>query len=191
LLAPHPLRFRYLACPNQEFDSKGFDYNIGHTMVHELRKVGQFVIIDTGFGMSEPTVAAADNSDLIFLITSRDVARLLATQRFIKFLKERECPTQKIKVLVNEAEVGGEIPEAEIESLLEHPVTAYLPSNAGPVAYSINSGVPIVVSQPEQPISVVLSKLAEYTLNRWQPKAESGQAAKPKSLAAKLSQRLR
>ena len=77
---------------------------------------------------------------------------------------------QKLKVLVNEAEIGAEISESEIESLLEHPVAAYLPCNAGPVTFSINSGAPIVISEPHHPISVVLNKLAELSFYRWQDK---------------------
>lgn len=195
LLAQHPLGFRYLACPNQDFDFKSFDYNLGVAMVHALRSLAQYVVIDTGIAMSEPTIAAADNSDIIFLLTSRDVTRLLSAQRFLKYLKEREIQAQKLKVFVNQAEIGVEISENEIETLLEHPVSAYLPCNAGPVAYSINSGVPIVVSEPQHPISVVLNKIAELTFNHWQEKApEEGEQKSsgklPSKKGSKISQKL-
>jgi Flp pilus assembly CpaE family ATPase len=74
---------------------------------------------------------------------------------------------KKLKVLLNQAEMGSEISESEIESLLEHPVAAYLPCNAGPVTFSINTGAPIVSTEPNQPISVVLDKLAELCFCRW------------------------
>jgi hypothetical protein len=70
-----------------------------------------------------------------------------------------------------------------------------LPCNAGPVAYSINSGVPIVVSESHHPISVVLNKLSELTFNRWQDKGDKNTEGptsnrKTKGLGAKLSQKL-
>jgi Flp pilus assembly CpaE family ATPase len=180
-LALHPrLRFRYLASPNQEFDPSGFDYNVGAAIMAATRTLSQYIVVDTGIAMAGPTIAAVDTSDIIFLITSRDVARLLSAKSLIKFLKnDRQVTNQKLKVLVNEAEIGAEISESEIESLLEHPVAAYLPCNAGPITFSINSGAPIVVAEPHHPISVVLNKLAELSFYRWQEKpVDDGKGAK-------------
>jgi Flp pilus assembly CpaE family ATPase len=180
-LAMHPrLRFRYLASPNQEFDSSSFDYNVGAAIMAATRTLSQYIVVDTGIAMAGPTIAAIDASDIIFLITSRDVARLLSAKSLIKFLKnDRQVTNQKLKVLVNEAEIGAEISESEIESLLEHPVAAYLPCNAGPITFSINSGAPIVVAEPHHPISVVLNKLAELSFYRWQEKpADEGKGKK-------------
>jgi pilus assembly protein CpaE len=180
-LAVHPrLRFRYLASPNQEFDASSFDYNVGAAIMAATRTLSQYIVVDTGIAMAGPTIAAIDSSDIIFLVTSRDVARLLSAKSLIKFLKnDRQVTNQKLKVLVNEAEIGAEISESEIESLLEHPVAAYLPCNAGPITFSINSGAPIVVAEPHHPISVVLNKLAELSFYRWQEKpADDGKGKK-------------
>jgi len=192
-LAQHPrLKFRYLASPNQEFDASGFDYNVGAAIMAATRTLSQYVVVDTGIAMAGPTIAAIDASDIIFLITSRDVARLLSAKNMIKFLKnDRQVTNQKLKILVNEAEIGAEISESEIESLLEHPVAAYLPCNAGPVTFSINSGAPIVIAEPHHPISVVLNKLAELSFYRWQEKpADDSKNTKKGLLGAKTSQRL-
>ncbi len=130
--APSRLRFRYLASPNQDFDATAFDYNVGAAIMEATKTLSQYIVVDTGLAMAGATIAAADASDIIFLVTSRDVARLLSTKNMIKFLKnDRQVTNQKLKVLVNEAEIGAEISESEIESLLEHPVAAYLPCNAG------------------------------------------------------------
>jgi Flp pilus assembly CpaE family ATPase len=195
-LAPHPrLRFRYLASPNQDFDSSGFDYNVGAAIMTATRTLSQYIVVDTGIAMAGPTIAAIDSSDIIFLVTSRDVARLLSAKSLIKFLKnDRQVTNQKLKVLVNEAEIGAEISESEIESLLEHPVAAYLPCNAGPITFSINSGAPIVVAEPHHPISVVLNKLAELSFYRWQEKPTDDKGLKkgapPNKLASKMTMKL-
>ena len=192
-LAPHPrLKFRYLASPNQEFDASGFDYNVGTAIMQATRTLSQYIVVDTGLVMSGATIAAVDASDIIFLVTSRDVARLLSAKNLVKFLKnDRQITNQKLKVLVNEAEIGAEISENEIESLLEHPVAAYLPCNAGPITFSINSGAPIVIAEPHHPISVVLNKLAELSYYRWQEKPpEEAKMTKRGLLGAKSSQKL-
>jgi Flp pilus assembly CpaE family ATPase len=192
-LAPHPrLKFRYLASPNQDFDGSGFDYNVGTAIMQATRTLSQYIVVDTGLAMAGPTIAAVDASDIVFLITSRDVARLLSAKNYIKFLKnDRQVTNQKLKVLVNEAEIGAEISENEIESLLEHPVAAYLPCNAGPITFSINSGAPIVIAEPHHPISVVLNKLAELSFYRWQEKpSDDGKTTKKGLIGSKTSQKL-
>jgi pilus assembly protein CpaE len=188
-LAQHPrMRFRYLASPNQEFDASGFDYNVGAAIMAATRTLSQYIVVDTGGGLAGPTVAAIDSSDIIFLVTTRDVARLLSAKSLIKYLKnDRQVTNQKLKVLVNEAEIGAEISENEIESLLEHPVAAYLPCNAGPITFSINSGAPIVVAEPHHPISVVLNKLAELSFYRWQEKPAEDKNGKKGNLSKTMA----
>ncbi len=194
--AKHPqLGFQYMACPNQEFDSSGFDYNVGDALVKASREVCQYTVIDTGAAMAGPTIAAIDNSDIVFFVSTRDVARLLASKNYIKYIKQdRQLNSQKLKVLLNQAEIGAEISESEIESLLEHPVAAYLPCNAGPVTFSINTGAPIVTAEPHQPISAVLDKLAELCFCRWDEsnKNKDKEKAKKGGLlgSARFSQRL-
>lgn len=188
LLSTHKLGFRYLASPNEDFDPKGFDYNITSTIIQTMRSIASHIVVDTGLCYSEPTIAAADVSDLVFVVTTRDVTRLLSAQRFLKLLKEREIAASKIKVIVNQAEVGVEISENEIETTLEHPVSAYIPSNPASVTYSINRGEPLVISEPAEPISQIISRIAQLCFNRWQTDRGSDQErAKTKNIFKKTS----
>lgn len=167
LLADHPLGLRFLASPSQEFDIAELTKPLARDVAANLRQISEYVVIDTGRPDAPATEAALTECDLAFVLTTRDVVRLLATQRFIKKLADWDVAPDRIKVLVNSAEVGAEISDGEIESILEHPVAAYLPSNPEPATYSINSGKPLTISDPKQPLAVVLTKLAELTFNRW------------------------
>ncbi|MCC6353313.1 MAG: response regulator [Verrucomicrobiae bacterium] len=186
LMAEHPLGLRFLASPSQEFDIAELTKPLARDVAANLRQISEYVVIDTGRPDAPATEAALAECDMAFVLTTRDVVRLLATQRFIKRLGEWDVPPDRIKVLVNSAEVGAEISDGEIESILEHPVAAYLPSNPEPATYSINSGKPLTISDPKQPLAVVLTKLAELTFNRWSDekhkapeKKTSGRIAKP------------
>ncbi len=174
LMADHPLGLRFLASPSQEFDIAELTKPIARDVASNLRQISEYVVIDTGRPDVPATEAALNECDLAFILTSRDVVRLLATQRFIKKLAEWDVAAERIKVLVNSAEVGAEISDGEIESILEHPVAAYLPSNPEQATYSINSGKPITISDPKQPLAVVLTKLAELTFNRWSDEKKKG-----------------
>ena len=173
LLAQHPAGFRYLASPPHDFDPMELNTLLAHDIIKTARQLADFIIIDTGEPNLPATQAAVQESSLIFLVTTRDVVRLLSTQRYLQLMREWEVDLSKVKILVNQSEVGSEISDSEVESILEHPVSAYLPSNPGPAAYSVNSGKAIVTNNPKQPLAVVLNKLAELTSSHWQSKTQS------------------
>ncbi|MEM9445932.1 MAG: P-loop NTPase [Verrucomicrobiota bacterium] len=167
LVADHPLGFKFLACPNQDFDFYACDYEVGTNILQTCRGLTEYLVVDTGVYDLPSTASAIDESDVIFLVTTRDLSRLLSLQRLIKSFKERDIVPQKLKVVVNNAEVGTEITEPEIESVLEHPVTAYLPSNPLQTTFSINSGKPLAQTKPDLPFIAVINKLGEYTYGHW------------------------
>ncbi|MFZ5806861.1 MAG: response regulator [Verrucomicrobiota bacterium] len=168
LISDHPLGFKFLACPNRDFDFYGFDYERARGLLKISRSVSDCIVVDTGAYDIPSTLAAIDESDLTFLVTTRDLARLLAMQRYIKFLKERDIVQQKLKVIINNAEVGTEISETEVEDVLEHEVTAYLPSNPLQTTFSINSGKPLSQTQNDSPLCKVIHRLGELCIQRWQ-----------------------
>jgi pilus assembly protein CpaE len=167
LVADHPLGFQFLACPNQDFDYFSIDYETGKNILGMTRGISEFQVVDTGTHDLPSTHAALDEANVVFLLTTRDLARLMAMQRLIKLCLSRDNPPEKLKVIVNNAEIGTEISEQEIEGVLEHPVTAYLPSNPDQITFSINSGKPLGQSKPDLPYIGVIEKLAEYSAARW------------------------
>lgn len=167
LLANHPGGFRYLASPPQGLEAAEFTKPLARDILLHARQLADYILVDTNEPNHPVTQPALLESNLIFLITTRDIVRLLATQRFLVTLKDWGVDTSKVKILVNQAEIGSEISDSEIESILEHSVAAYLPSNPGPATFSINSGKALCVHDAKQPLAVVLNKLAELTWARW------------------------
>lgn len=167
LTSSHPLGFSYLACPNDDFDFYSFDYDSATSLIQAARSLNPFVIIDTGVYDLPPTNAAVENSDLVYFVTNRDLSRLMSLQKLIKSYARRDVQVEKFKVIVNMAEWGTEITEEEIEEVIEHPVTAYLPSIPVESTYSINSGKPLAQSSSDFPIINVMHKLAQYTISHW------------------------
>ncbi len=171
LLTIHPGGFRYLPSPPQEFDSAEFTRPLARELLQYCRQLADYIIVDTNEPHFSVTQPALMESDLILLVTTRDVIRLLSSQRYLQLMKEWDIDLAKVKILVNFAEVGVEIADSEIESILEHPVAAYLPSNPESATYSINSGKAICIHDPKQPLAVVLTKIAELCWARWETTA--------------------
>jgi pilus assembly protein CpaE len=167
LFAEHKLGFSFLACPNDDFDFYGFDAEQSRHLLVEARQLSDNIIVDTGAYDLPPTYSAIETADVVYMVTTRDLARLMSLQRWMKSLSARGVSTENFKVIINNAEVGTEISEAEIEEVLSHPVTAYLPSCPSETTYSINSGKPFLETRKDHPFTSVIDKLAEYTIQRW------------------------
>lgn len=167
LMGTHQLGFDFLACPNDEFDFYGFDGESAKHLLQESRQLKEYVVVDTGAYDLPPTNAAIESADVVFMVTTRDLARLMALQRWIKGLTERGADPDKFKVIVNNAEVGSEISENEIEEVLGHPITAYLPSCPAEATFSVNSGKPMLQVKGDHPFCSVIDKLAEYSIQKW------------------------
>jgi len=167
IISEHPLGFDYLACPNDEFDFYSFDYEHSGSLLNAARSLKPYVVVDTGVYDLPPTNAAVDQADLVYFLTNRDLGRLMSLQKLLKSYMDRDQPSDKFKVIVNMAEWGTEITEEEIEEVIEHPVTAYLPSIPIEATYSINSGKPLAQANADLPIVNVMQKLAEYTIRKW------------------------
>lgn len=168
LTKDHPLGFKYLACPNQDFDFYNFSYEQARALLQASRGVAEFTVVDTGAYDLPCTFAAIDEADLVFLVTTRDLAHLQAMQRYIKVLQERDIVAQKLKVIVNNAESGTELSESEVEDFLEHEVSVYLPSNPLQTTLSINEGKLLTTTKPELPLCKIINHLGELCLQRWQ-----------------------
>lgn len=167
LFAQHKNGFEFLACPNDDFDFWGFTDEQAKHLINEARKFSEFIIIDTGAYDIQPTNAAVVEADLVYMIVTRDLTRLMAAQRWMKALVARGVSAEKFKVIINNAEVGTELSEGEIEEILSYPITAYLPSCPEEAAYSINSGKAFLEVRKEHPYAAVLNKLAEFSIQRW------------------------
>ena len=167
ILPVHPCGLRYLATPAESFNPVELTRPVVRNIVRQMRRVSEVVVIDTGEGDAVATQAALLEADTVLLVTSRDMIRLSATRRYLKQLAEWEISPASVKVVVNEAQIGLEISDSQIESILEHPVAAYLPADAEAAAYSINTGKPLVQGESLSALASSLNKLAPLVVQEW------------------------
>jgi pilus assembly protein CpaE len=120
----------------------------------EIRKIVQFlkhhydyVIVDTPKSFSPTTLAAFDQSDLVFLIVALDLPSLRNVQRGLPLLK-RVLPRglDQTRLIVNRFQPDEEIGLKEVEQTLGLKVFWTLSNDYEAVMRSINAGKPIVLN---------------------------------------------
>jgi len=120
----------------------------------EIRKIIQFlkhhyeyVIVDTPKSFAPTTLAAFDQSDLVFLIVALDLPSLRNVQRGLPLLK-RVLPRglDQTRLVVNRFQPDEEIGLKEVEQTLGLKVFWTLSNDYDAVIHSINAGKPIVLN---------------------------------------------
>lgn len=124
------------------------------TSADEIRKIIQFlkhhydyVVVDTPKSFSPTTLAAFDQSDLVFLMVALDLPSLRNVQRGLPLLK-RVLPRglDQTRLVINRYQPDEEIGLKEVEQTLGLKVFWTLSNDYEAVMRSINAGKPIVLN---------------------------------------------
>jgi pilus assembly protein CpaE len=162
VMSKHPTGVSVLAAPlTGTFDGSTLSRYMVQSILEALREHYEYIIVDTGYANLESTLAAMDYSDLILVVVGMDLPRLRDGKLYLKNLLAANYPKEKIRVIVNRTTNSNEISSAEVETILEFPVTAQIPSDDALVGSSVNLGQPFVNSSPNKPVTKALLGLAE------------------------------
>ncbi len=165
VITKHSSGVSVIAAPmTGQFDGTTLSRYIVQSILDSLRDHYECTIVDTGYANLESTLAAMDAADTILVVVGTDLPRLRDGKHYLKNLLAANYPKEKLRVVVNRTSGGKEISPAEIETILEFPVTARIPNDDSLVGSSVNLGQPFVASNPSKPSSKTLFALAEAIL---------------------------
>ncbi len=141
------------------------------SVIEQLQKHYDYVIIDTPPSLVETVLVSLENSHEIFLITSMDLPTLKNGKLAIETLQLLGLK-DKIKIILNrDTEMEGMKVET-VEKILALKVDAKIPSDYKAVVQSFNNGTPFVSSSPKLPVSKGIINLANDMVNGPENKEE-------------------
>ena len=156
-----------------------------------LRQQYDYVIVDTSKSFQPPTIAAFEQSDHIFLVTTADLPSLRNIKRCMPVL-ERLIPDSgdRIRLIVNRYQEDDLINRADIERTLGLPVYWTIANDYEAVMRSINSGKPIVTDAGSAYAHDVKALGAELAgLAREPARAATGPIARGRAIREKFSRK--
>ena len=131
----------------------------------------RYVIIDTGSGLDEPTLAVLQLCTDIILLTSTDVPSVRATRKEVEMLDLLGLDTQERHFVVNRADARVGLPVSEVEATVGRTADVTIPSSRA-VPISVNHGTPVVVSERRSPVGDAMGRLvARFVPNAPAPEA--------------------
>src|SRR5690606_5746811 len=87
-------------------------------------------------------------------------------KRLLSVLSGLGYSGEKLHVIVNRAEKGGEIGSADVRQALGRPVDLEVPNSFAAVAHSVNRGVPIREHAPRDAVTRALASFADQLAPR-------------------------
>jgi pilus assembly protein CpaE len=137
-----------------------------------------YVVVDTAPSFDDHVLQAIDETDDLLLVTTLDVPTLKNVKIAVETLDLLNFPKAQRRLVLNRADDKVGLTAEKVESTLEMPLAATVPSSAQ-VASSTNAGEPIVAAHPRHVVSRALSGLAESLQSAAPAPDKSSEALSP------------
>jgi len=144
------------------------DLNVGrgirpddlYNVIKAVSRTYDVIVIDAGSFLNDNTVTLMDASDRVLLVTTPDLAALHDASRFIQLTHTLGFPPEKVLTVLNRAGMQGGVKIREIASALHQLLFAQISEGNARVVYSLNRGVPLLLSSPHNRMGKDISDLA-------------------------------
>lgn len=134
-------------------------------VLKQLKKMYQFIIIDTAPAFDDKTLAAMDFSDLVLVVSVPDLTTTKNVKLSLETLETLGYSQKKIKLVMNRAHSRSSLNINDIEDGMQRKVDIILPNDSEIVMSSVNNGVPFVSSQPNSKIAQAIFDLADKIIS--------------------------
>lgn len=124
-----------------------------------------FVVLDLGRVPDAATLRALDLAHRVYLVAQTTLPFLHDGKRLLNLLRELGYPQDKIELVINRVEKGGDLQPADVRRALQFQQAREVPNSYANVAYAINHGVPLLRHAPKDPVAKALGNWAD----EWAP----------------------
>jgi pilus assembly protein CpaE len=121
-----------------------------------------YVVADTWCVLDEVTMTLLARADEVLVVTTPEIPALKNVKYFLDYLRQHELTNARIGIVLNRFPSVDGVSLEDVQQHLKQPVGANIPSAGQLVTYSVNRGVPVVLSHPQSWVSQSLRKLAAY-----------------------------
>ena len=130
------------------------------TLLRLVRHHYDFVVIDAGRGLDAVSVRALDHADVVFPVLQLTLPFIRDGKRLIEAFRALDYSKEKVRIVVNRYQKGGDIGLDDVKRALGHEVAHVVPNQFDDVAASVNQGVPIMKLAPNSTVTKALLQIA-------------------------------
>lgn len=162
-----------LAAPENPEDAVGIKPEHIDVIMKVARANFDYVILDIGRMLSAVSVRALDQADMIFPVLQETLPFIRDSKRMVHTLLSLGYTKERIHLILNRHEKGGDIKLKDVETALDMAVFKTIPNSYDAVSNSVNQGIPIYKIDKHDPVTKALLELSQQLVEKPQSK-ESG-----------------
>lgn len=118
-----------------------------------------YIILDVGRTLDPVCVKALDHAEVIFPVIQLTLPFIRDAKRLMDIFRSLGYSREKVQLLVNRYEKGGEIRLEDLERTLGVSMFKTIPNSFRAVATSVNQGIPIAKLSKTNPVTRALDEL--------------------------------
>jgi pilus assembly protein CpaE len=131
---------------------------VGLTLPYLLEN-STYLVIDAGNHFTEPALDLFDQSDIILLLFSPELASVKSAMDAIQIFEKLNLASRVLPV-ANQTFPSNPLPLPKIAQALKRDITAEIPYDSLAFTTAINTGKPFITFDPQPPASLAVAKLA-------------------------------
>ncbi|MNT00440.1 Septum site-determining protein MinD [compost metagenome] len=129
-------------------------------IIRQARRQYDFIVLDVGRNLDAVSVRALDHADMIFPVLQATLPYIRDGKRLLGMFRSLEYAKEKVHIIVNRHDKGGEIRLRDLEAAYGTAVYRTVPNHYASAAASVNQGMPILQLDKASPITRSLQEFA-------------------------------
>jgi len=158
LLSTHASNLYALCAPTRPIDADDITGNDVTAVLDLLLAEFRYVVVDTGGGLDEPTLAALAVATDVVLVCSMDVSSVRGLRKELDTFTDSDAHSPRRHVVLNRANSRVGLELRDVEATIGRSIDLHLASSRA-VPLSMNCGIPVVDAEPASQVSKQLREL--------------------------------
>jgi len=180
LMSPHQSGIKVLPAPPAPEMAEVVTADHLKTILGLLRREFAYIVLDTWRYLDDTILSTMELADRILVVMAPEVPSLKSTKQFFDTVEALQLPSDRIDLILNQVLVREGIRPENVEENLKHPIAIQLPFDTRIVRQAANRGLPLIMIEPNHPLSQSFMVFARQEIAALEPqpvKAADAQAA--------------
>ncbi len=156
----HESGLNFIAAPKDPIDAEEVGSEIIKKAILLLKPRFEYIVADLPHDFSDIALDILDVADSVILMLAPDLVSIRAASVTLSTYQELGFDIDKIKLILNQTLAYSALSAKQIEEAIQHPISMSLPHSPKRFVTAINSGVPLLESFPEDPVSIQIEDFA-------------------------------
>jgi pilus assembly protein CpaE len=175
IMASHPAGVKVLAAPPSAPESDTITTEAYKKIVSRLKKNFDYTLLDTWSHLDDIVLSAIDVADRILVVMTPEIPSIKSTKQFFELAEALDLPSGRIDLILNKTYPRDRIRAEQIENTMKHRILAQFEFDPRSMRPTINQGQPLILAQPNHPLSQRFLQLAEQEVAILEPLSEEAE----------------